>query len=179
MSDLNLLFGLPNNSRAIGDSAVAEKYRDFTLSWSRYGYHGRILEATTVDDLLSRAIAEGFRYCFIQSYGHVISERWSPEEAGSRDFHSALAGWFREHEFVASGHLVGNADKWYGFRPTCLFVDLERSAHHRSKARGRRRCAFPRSLRTARARSSSLCLRREKAGAARPAYPAGSSSPLA
>ena len=37
MSELNLVFGLLDNSRAIGDSAVAEKYRDFTLSWLRYG----------------------------------------------------------------------------------------------------------------------------------------------
>lgn len=126
MSATDLVFGLLDNSKKIGDPEVAAKFRDLTISWSRYGYHGRMIEAGSVDEIVALASQTRNRYCFIQTYGHVISEKWLLTQGLERtDFHSALSNWIRQNDFLATGALVGDAKGYFGFRSDYLLVDLE------------------------------------------------------
>lgn len=126
MDEDNLVFGLLDVSAGICDSRVAAKYRDLTISWSRYVYRGPIIERQSVDEILAEAIALGYRYCFIQSYGHIIRERWNPERSSDDNFLSALKLWIRENQFFVVGHILGEAHGWFGLDPRCLLVDLAR-----------------------------------------------------
>ncbi|MDH3692484.1 MAG: hypothetical protein OEU36_23885 [Gammaproteobacteria bacterium] len=126
MGEDNLVFGLLDVSAAICDSRVAAKYRDLTISWSRYVYRGPIIERQSVDEILAEANTLGYRYCFIQSYGHIIRERWTPERSGDDNFLSALKLWIVENEFFVVGHILREENGWFGLDPRCLLVDLER-----------------------------------------------------
>lgn len=126
MMSAGLVLGLLDQSRAIGDRVVANKHRECTISWSRYGYQGPIIERDTVDAILTAADKAGFAYCFIQPYGCVLSERWQFDDHQPRDFFSALEAWIDENDFLVTGHIQSDTDAWYGFRPGCLLVDLEK-----------------------------------------------------
>jgi hypothetical protein len=120
-----LVLGLLDTSSEIGSAQAAEKYRGFTISWSRYGYQDVIIERDDVDQLLRAAADGGYRYCFLQSYGCILAERWRLEDQTHRDFFSSLAAWVAAHDFFAAGLLVTRAGEWYGFDPACLLVDLQ------------------------------------------------------
>lgn len=124
-ADSSLVFALLDTSERIGDPVVAAKYRDFTLSWSRYGYRGKVLEDGSIDRLVERARAQGYRYVFIQGYGHVIRESRSGP-GGAPSFGEALDAFLSERELVAAGDIEGDAQTWFGFRPGALLVDLKR-----------------------------------------------------
>ena len=117
-----LVLAVLDTSEAIGDPLLSAKYRDLTISWSRYGYHNEIIEGSDVDGLLAEANQSGYRYCLIQAYGHIIQERWTPE--GS-DFFDALNAQISENNFLAIGSLIGGSDLWFGFRLGCLLINLE------------------------------------------------------
>lgn len=121
-----LVLGLLDNSAAIGDPQLAAKYRDLTISFSRFGYHGVILERSTVDAILHEALSLGFRYCLIQPYGHVILERWKPDRAQDRDYFTALDRSLENADFLVVGQVAGGGSAWFGFEPGCLLVNLER-----------------------------------------------------
>ncbi len=126
MSIDGLVFGLLDTSCEIGDPIAAATYRAFTISWSRYGYHDVILEKNTIDDILGAAVQSGYRYCFIQPYGHVIQERWCSAGRSSGDFFSVLEAWIDQNEFLVMGPIAGDDERWFGFAPGCLLVDLEK-----------------------------------------------------
>lgn len=121
MSIDRLLIGLLDTSSEIDDSIVADKYRDLTISWSRYGYHDAIVQADTVDEILARALDEGYRYCLIQAYGHIIQERWNP---GSDDFFASLASKIDQRDFLVMGKLISDED-WHGIEGGCALINLE------------------------------------------------------
>ena len=125
MGSNDIVFGLLDVSAAIRDPLVASKYRDFTLSWSRYGYRGPVIEAETLEGILARALARGSRFCLIQAYGHIIRETWIPGHWGREDFHSLLARSVRDEDFLVRGWLVGGGSDWYGLDPRCCLVNLE------------------------------------------------------
>ncbi len=120
-----LVFGILDTSRDIADDTATDTYRGFTISWSRYGYQDVIIQRDSVNGILDAAVAGGHRYCFIQSYGCVLAERWKLEERQHPDFFAALEAWVSSNEFLISGELTGQSDTWYGFEPGCLLVDLK------------------------------------------------------
>jgi hypothetical protein len=113
MYDEELVFGLVGSSPAGQGSAVARKLRDLTISWSRYDYRGRILEASTVEGVLDEAVDEGYRWCLLQRPGNVILERWRGDPEHAR-FDQCVAKWIGERDFLALGN-----DDW-------LLVDVRR-----------------------------------------------------
>lgn len=124
-----LVFGLLNTASRVGDAAAAEKLRSFTISWSRYGYHGLIIEGREVDEILRRALELGYEFCLIQAYGHVISEHWHPKNSGRRDFLGELDDWMNSRRFLVTGHILKDAGGWFGLEDHCLLVNL---AHYRA-----------------------------------------------
>ena len=121
-----LVFGLLDNSAAISGPEAAEKYRDLTISWSRYDYHGPMLEAASVDNLLSEAADRGYRYCLVQYYGHIIRERWNPEHWNVPSFLAALESWLASRDFLVAGHILESESGWFGVARRFFVVDLER-----------------------------------------------------
>jgi hypothetical protein len=125
MSAQGLVYGLLDTSARLGHSALAAKLRGFTLSWTRYGYQGVVLEDTSVDGILARAADEGYRYCLIQEYGMVILEPWTTAFWESKDFHQALAHWIDTHDFFVAGRLMTSARGASGLDSSCLLVNLK------------------------------------------------------
>ena len=108
-----LVFGIVGSPPPGQDSAVARKLRDLTISWSRYDYRGRILEASTIEGVLEAAVDEGYRWCLVQRPGNVILERWRGDAEDAR-FDQCVAMWIDERDFLALGN-----DDW-------LLVDVRR-----------------------------------------------------
>jgi hypothetical protein len=123
-----VVFGLLDSSNRIPGARLAEKLRNFTIAWSRFGYHDDILESDALDDLLQEALDLGYRYCLVQSYGHVIGETWIPEHWEQVDFQTALGRWIDNHDFFVTGTIVHSQDGWYGLAEDCLLVNLQHYA---------------------------------------------------
>ena len=117
-----LVFGLLNTSDRFRNRQLYEQLRNLTISWSRYGYRGRIIEARSEEAILNEACAAGYRWCLIQSCGHMIGESWHPPHVEFMPLEIALNNWIEKHEFLLTGVLTG-VD---GFNDQCLLVDL----HH-------------------------------------------------
>lgn len=124
MNSEKLVFGLLDTSDRIDNDAVAARLRDFTISWSRYGYHGLIIEESNINRILDRALELGFEYCLVQGYGNVIGETWEPNHSQSMDFLSAVCDWIEHTEFFVAGHILDEEEKGYGLSEHCLLVDL-------------------------------------------------------
>ncbi len=120
-----VVFGLLDTSRRIPGARLAEKFRNFTIAWSRYGYHDLILENDSLDDLLREALELGYTYCLVQSYGHVIGETWIPKHWEQVDFQTALEQWIEKHDFFVTGTILRSSNGWYGLADDCLLVNLE------------------------------------------------------
>ncbi len=120
-----LVLGALDISGEISDPLVAEKYRDFTIAWSRYDYRGEIIETTTVNEMLDQAANHDYRWCLILPYGHIIAERWTPEHWQAEDFFSVLAVIIDQADFFVAGAIVGDEKTWFGFEHRCVLVNLE------------------------------------------------------
>lgn len=123
-----LVFGLLDISGKIPDVRLAAKLRNFTIAWSRFGYHDDILENTSLAGLLSEALERGYDYCLVQAFGHVIGETWIPKHWEQIDFQAALARWIDSHDFFVSGTLLHDAAGGYGLAEDCLLVNLRHYA---------------------------------------------------
>lgn len=123
-----VVFGLLDNSGKFPGARLAEKLRNFTIAWSRFGYHDDILENESLDDLLQEALGLGYRYCLIQSYGHVIGETWIPKHWEQVDFQTALGRWIDNHDFFVTGTILHSNEGWFGLAEDCLLVNLQHYA---------------------------------------------------
>src|SRR5262245_33960008 len=120
----NLVFGLLDTSEQIKDRSVAIKLRSRTISWSRYGYQGLMIEEDSVEEILGAALALDYHYCLIQSYGHIITEDWLPDQASRANFHNALRDWIAAEDFLITGHLLSDDQLGYGLSEPCMLVNL-------------------------------------------------------
>jgi len=102
-----------------------KRLREFTIAWSRYGYHGPIIESDTLDSLLEQACALGHQYCFIQQSGHVIDEQWSPPHWNKESFHSALKRWIQQQDFFVTGQWQQSDHGCYGLKTDSLLINLD------------------------------------------------------
>ena len=123
-----VVFGLLDTSGKIPATRLAEKLRNFTIAWSRFGYHDDILENDSLDGLLQEALGLGYTYCLVQSYGHVIGETWIPEHWEQVDFQTALGRWIDTHDFFVTGTIFHSKDRWFGLDEDCLLVNLQHYA---------------------------------------------------
>jgi hypothetical protein len=123
-----VVFGLLDTSGKIPGAALSARLRNFTLAWSRFGYHDDILENDSLAGLLLEALELGYRYCLVQSYGHVIGETWIPEHWEQVDFQTALRRWIDNHDFFVTGTILHSTDGGYGLAEDCLLVDLQHYA---------------------------------------------------
>lgn len=130
MTEHGVVYGLLDTSAAIGDPLLVAKCRDMTITWSRYDYHGPIIEECRVDAILDQALAQHARYCFIQSYGQIIRERWTLDDTQGT-FLSAVQEWMAEHHGLVAGRIRMAQDAWFGLDPGCLLVDLARYVEDR------------------------------------------------
>src|SRR5262249_28954989 len=76
--------------------------------------------------LLSGAQAQGYDYCFIQSYGHTVAEKAGPHGARTSNFFDRLRQWLAANDFLITGTTVATAEGGYGLLSRCLLVDLRR-----------------------------------------------------
>lgn len=132
-----LVYGLLDTTAAIQDRTLASKCRELTLAWSRYDYHGPIIEHDRIDEIVSRAAERQYRYCFIQAYGHVIHERWTPNTEGSDGFLATLKDCLLALEGMVAGRILRADGGRYGLDHHCLLVDLQRYVECGSPAFGR------------------------------------------
>ena len=107
-----LVFGIVDSAPPGLDPALARKLRDLTISWSRYDYRGRILEATTPEGVLDQAAELGYQWCLAQRTGNIILERWHAD--GGARFDERVGELIAERDFLALGD-----DHW-------LLVDVRR-----------------------------------------------------
>src|SRR5579859_6069272 len=119
-----LVYGLLNTAQRIGDPCLAAKLRSFTIAWSRYDYHGRIVESDTVNGILDTALEAGYRWCLIQAYGHILSEHWFPSHWERVHFAPALAEWLPATDFFAAGTLIETDSRGCCLDDRFLLVDL-------------------------------------------------------
>ena len=120
-----LAIGLLNTAPMIGDAQAARRYRDLTLAWLRYGYHGNIIERNSVDEILAEAVGGDDQYCLILACGCIVSERWRIDTSSGQDFFADLAAWIEEHRFLVAGTLDETPGRWYGLDSRCLLIDLD------------------------------------------------------
>jgi hypothetical protein len=121
----DLVFGVVDAAAALAPQ-LADKLRDLTVSWSRYGYRGPILSAASVDAVLHQAAERGYRHCFVQFAGHVIRERWAPG-GPAPDLPALLTQFVAQEDYLVAGHLADDA-QGRGLLPRCLLVDVARHA---------------------------------------------------
>jgi hypothetical protein len=133
----DLVYGLLDTSATIHEPSLAAKCRELTLTWSRYDYRGPIIEQPTIDAILDQAAREGYRHCFIQSYGQIIRERWVPTRGKGESFLSTLKEWIAAHDSLVAGRILTAPGGWYGLDHRLLLVDLHRYAECGAPSFGR------------------------------------------
>jgi len=110
---IDISCGLLGNRAAAGAGTSRGRARDLTVAWLRWHYSGEIYEDSTLPAILSRARADGHRYCLVQGYGHIVAEHAGPDGGLARSFFDALAPWIAGRDFLFAG-VPGR----------CLLVDL-------------------------------------------------------
>lgn len=124
MYDGALVFGLVGTPAEAANPGYALELRDLTLSWSRYGYRGLIVEGATVEHVLDEALERGYRWCLVQAMGHVILESWHEDGLAAR-LEEWLSPWVHR-DFLALGAVIGNPGEGYGLDDQLLLVDVRR-----------------------------------------------------
>jgi hypothetical protein len=108
----DLVCGLLDTSPQFLLARDAELARSRTISWLRFKYSGEIIESQDLRQLLIEASLRGYRYCLLQSYGHIILEQWRPGDQQPGVFLGRLGEWIDQNHFGAIGD------------ERCLLVDL-------------------------------------------------------
>jgi hypothetical protein len=121
-----LVFGLLSSAKRNGDERLCEHLRSLTISWSRYGYYGRIIESDNLDEILSKSADAGYRWCFVQASGHMIGENWYPRHWNRVPLEVAIKNWIEQRDFLVGATIIGDEDQGYGLDDQCLLVDLQR-----------------------------------------------------
>ncbi|MCA9151607.1 MAG: hypothetical protein KDA92_19980 [Planctomycetales bacterium] len=121
----DLVIGLLDTSQQFSDTTTAERLRDITLAWTRYGYQEELLEANDIDVLLHHAAMTDARYCFIIPHGYLLYERWRIDgETQRTDFFAALRAWTAEQRFLAASPCF-NSEPADLTHHHCALIDLD------------------------------------------------------
>lgn len=120
----DLILGLVDNRSAIGNPDLAEKCRDLTLTWSRYCYHGPVLEHSSVDWLVDTATSKGAHYCLLLAYGQILLEQWLPDAREPESILPEPRDQTKD-QFLVAGRILEEKGGWYGIDYRCLLVNLK------------------------------------------------------
>jgi hypothetical protein len=126
MESPDLILGLLDTSRDLKNPEIADWLRSLTISWSRYFYHGEMIENASVNAILDQALLTGNSHCLIQAYGHVIREPWRPEHWNCKDFPTNLADWIAKTDFFVAGTKNSSPGNLYGLDSRCFVVNLKK-----------------------------------------------------
>jgi len=124
---IQLVFGIYGGSKTL--SSHHHTLRELTLSWSRYGYQGDIIEADTLDNLLNKVSESEYQLCFIQKAGHIIDEQWVPPCWNQERFYDHLYRFDMNIDFLVIGELENHNSVKQRLKDDCLLVNL----HHYKK----------------------------------------------
>ncbi len=118
----SIVFGilrLPDGHLGL-DLAARRWFMDLTVTWSRYGFSGPMIEGDTVEAILQEACEQGFEWCLVQQCGHVFVEKWVPANSTEHDFFAALYAWIERTDapFTAASLPQGGLDS------TLMLVNL-------------------------------------------------------
>ncbi len=117
-----LVFGIFGGSKTT--TTYHPTLRELTISWSRYGYQGEIIEADTLDELLTKVSEQQYDVCFIQKAGHVIDEQWVPPCWNREGFHNSLHKHILETDFLVIGEFEDSNSKKMVLKDDCLLIDM-------------------------------------------------------
>jgi hypothetical protein len=120
----DLIFALLS-SGAEHKTQTNKTLRELTIAWSRYGYHGDLIEDSSVDQILMKAAQSSARYCLIQSAGHVIDEQWYLSHWQREGFYQGIQRIIKAEIFLVAGEPLTNEQGSIGLKTDCLLVDLE------------------------------------------------------
>lgn len=100
------------------------KLRELTIAWSRYGYHGEIIEDESIDNVLNTASQQGYGYCLLQRAGHVIDEQWYLTHWNREGFHKGIKRLISSEDFLVAGQWYISEAQCIGLKTDCLLVNL-------------------------------------------------------
>ena len=124
MVENEMILGLVDSSSAIGCPQLAAKCRDLTITWSRYSYHGQIIEDASIDKIIDVAVSRGAHYCLILAYGQILQEQWLPEVGNLVEI-PLVTEVRRPDQFLVAGRILKNISGWYGIDYRCFLVNLK------------------------------------------------------
>ncbi|MBQ4863055.1 hypothetical protein J8L98_15320 [Pseudoalteromonas sp. MMG013] len=101
-----------------------KKLRALTLAWSRYGYHGNVIEHNNIDQLLTEAAHTSAHYCLIQHVGHVIDEQWYLSHWRQEGFYQGIQRIISGPNFLVAGEPIITEHDTCGLNTDCLLVNL-------------------------------------------------------
>jgi ribosomal protein S18 acetylase RimI-like enzyme len=114
-----LIVGLLKSPLRVGDPDLQARLRDFTISWLRFKYLGRIIEDSSVNAILDRASESGHQYCLIVMHPTIVSHAW---ELG---LVKTIEAWAGGHDFFVAGNILQAEDSCCGISAQTLLVNLE------------------------------------------------------
>ena len=113
-----LVVGLLRTRLHDGGRDLQSWLRSLTISWLRFKYSGRIIEDSSVDEIMKQASQAGYRYCLILGYGTIVSHAWKLNLAGP------IEKWANGRDFLAAGAVIQQNGAGSGIQPDGLLVNL-------------------------------------------------------
>ncbi len=117
-----LVVGVLRESDPARDRALWDKLRDLTISWLRFKYRGRVIEESSVNAILDRAVEAGHQYCLVLNVGSIVSHAWQ------LGFVRTLEDWCRARDFFIAGQILQQQESACGISSHALLVNLQRYA---------------------------------------------------
>lgn len=125
-----IAYGLWLHDQAPNNVSHPVPLRDLTLSWLRFGYQGEVIESPKLEEILQRALSEGYDACVIFSPGIIINEVWKLPHWQSADFYHHIHDYFAYSDTLLSANTY-QSDNGLELDTACLLIDLARYAEHR------------------------------------------------
>ncbi len=103
---------------------LGNKLRELTIAWSRYGYHGEIIESNSIDQALEYATQVNADYCLVQSTGHIIDEQWYLSHWQQEGFYQGLERLIKTEQFLIAGDWFNSSHNCIGLKTDCFLINL-------------------------------------------------------
>lgn len=120
----DIVFALIDNEAAQGNDSNA-RMRELTLAWSRYGYHGDLIEDDSIDSAIKQAAKTSARFCLVQSAGHVIDEQWYLSHWQREGFYQGIKRLMSHNDFLVAGEWNESQRACIGLQTDCFLVNLD------------------------------------------------------
>lgn len=120
----DIVFALINN-KPTQENDSSTRMRELTLAWSRYGYHGDLIESDSIDSVLTAAAKTAARFCLVQSAGHVIDEQWYLSHWQREGFYQGINRLMSQSDFLVAGEWEESDRACIGLKTDCFLVNLD------------------------------------------------------